>query len=161
MLHFYAYYDVNSTKTFAKFYGGFANSVYLCAMIPNELIKETIFGEVVGKANHYQAVPDAKGGRRIIKDAIIRDYERRFISQCKLYRDKYINARFALYIDVYFANPLHDLDNSIKTILDCLQYCNAIKDDRFCMEIHASKHHDPRQPRVVFALKEYELTINF
>lgn len=130
-------------------------------MIPNELIKEIIFGEVVAKANHYQAVPDGNGGRRIIKDPIIRAYERNFIDQCKVYRDKGINARFALYIDVYFANPLHDLDNSIKTILDCLQYSRAISDDRFCMEIHASKHHDPRRPRIEYAIKEYEQTINF
>ena len=32
-----------------------------------DLVWETIFGQVVSKANNYQAVPDGKGGRRIIK----------------------------------------------------------------------------------------------
>ena len=35
---------------------------------------ETIYGEVVAKANHYQAVPDKGGGRRIIKDDAIVEY---------------------------------------------------------------------------------------
>lgn len=130
-------------------------------MIPQELTKETILGEVVGKANHYQAVPDGNGGRRIIKDPVIRAYESSFVRQCQLYKDRCINARFALYVDVYYANPLHDLDNSIKTILDCLQYAKAIADDRYCTEIHASKHHDRRNPRIVFAIREYEQQINF
>ena len=128
-------------------------------MIPPGLTKETIYGEVVAKANHYMAVPDKGGQRRIIKDPAIRDYEKRFCKQVVKYRNKLINARFVLYVEVYYCNFQHDLDNSLKTILDCLQYCHAIKDDVYCIAIHAEKHRDPRNPRVVFAIEEKEPTL--
>lgn len=125
-------------------------------MIPLHLTIETILGEVVAKANHYQAVPDGNGGRRIIKDAIIRNYEAEFVRQVQKYKDKRINARFALYADIYYRNSTHDLDNSLKTVLDCLQYAKVITDDRYCVEIHATKHRDPYRPRVCFAIEEFE-----
>ena len=37
---------------------------------------EIIHGQIVAKANHYQAVPGKAGERRIIKDEVIRAYER-------------------------------------------------------------------------------------
>lgn len=125
-------------------------------MIPDNLIKETVFGEVVAKANHYIAVPDGQGGKRIIKDKAIREYERAFCKQIEKYRNKNISSRFALYIEVFFSNIQHDLDNSLKTVLDCLQYCNAITDDVYCVAIHAEKHRDSQNPRVVFAIEEKE-----
>lgn len=128
-------------------------------MIPEGLVKETVFGEVVAKANHYMAVPDRNGQRRIIKDPIIRDYERRFCKQVATYCNKNIASRFVLYVEVYYCNLQHDLDNSLKTILDCLQYCHAIKDDVYCIAIHAEKHRDPRNPRIIFAIEEKEPTL--
>ena len=47
---------------------------------------EIIHGQIVAKANHYQAVPGKFGKKRIIKDEVIRAYERSFIEQCKVYR---------------------------------------------------------------------------
>lgn len=124
-------------------------------MIPS-LEFETILGEVVAKSNHYQAVPDGKGGKRIIKDNAIKSYERDFCRQIKIYKGRRIAARFALFVDVYYCNPRHDLDNSLKTILDCLQYSGAIQDDKYCIEIHATKHFDKHRPRVIFAIQEFE-----
>lgn len=125
-------------------------------MIPQNVIKETIFGEVVAKANHYQAVPDGNGGKRIIKDSFIREYERSFCDQIKLYKDRNINSRFALFCDVFYKTTARDLDNSLKTILDCLQYAGAITNDSLCVEIHATKHKGARHPRVEFGLFEFE-----
>lgn len=49
-----------------------------------DLAWETILGQVVSKANNYQAVPDGKGGRRIIKSDKMRNYERRTPSRERL-----------------------------------------------------------------------------
>lgn len=37
---------------------------------------EVIHGQIIAKANHYQAVPGKSGAKRIIKDGKIRAYER-------------------------------------------------------------------------------------
>lgn len=113
---------------------------------------ETIYGEVVSKANHYQAVPDKGGTRRIIKDKAIREYEANFMRQCKVYRDRNIDSEFIFNVDVYYLNRKHDLDNAIKTILDCLQYCKAITDDNLMMQLNARKHIVKHHPRIEFSI---------
>ncbi len=114
---------------------------------------EVIYGQIVAKANNYLAVPDkANGGRRIIKSDKVRDYERSFASQCKLYAGMMIDKPFELLVSVYYRTPSYDLDNSLKTLLDCLQSVKAITDDKLCREIHASKHVDKFNPRVEFAI---------
>jgi Holliday junction resolvase RusA-like endonuclease len=40
-------------------------------------------------------------------------------------------------------------------LLDCLQQCNAIKNDRQCVEIHARKFVDKVKPRVEFTITEF------
>ena len=50
----------------------------------------------------------------------------------------------------------YDLDNSLKTILDCLQYVKAITNDSYCVGIVANKHIDRNNPRVAFAIEELE-----
>jgi Holliday junction resolvase RusA-like endonuclease len=117
---------------------------------------ETIFGQVIAKANNYLAVPDGQGGRRMIKNDLIRRYEQSFCAQCKIYRNRLINGRFRLKIDVYHSSMRFDLDNSLKTILDCLQMVKAITDDNLCYAIEATKHVDKRNPRIVFGIDVYE-----
>ena len=56
---------------------------------------ETIYGQIIAKANHYQAVPGKFGTKRIIKDEKIRAYEKSFMQQCKIYRNKGISSRFS------------------------------------------------------------------
>lgn len=115
---------------------------------------ETIFGQIVGKANHYQAVPGRNGERRIIKDDKIRAYERSFMEQCTKYRNRRISSRFRLFVRVWHSSIRFDLDNSLKTLLDCLQMVEAITDDKLCFQIEAEKHIDKYHPRIEFALLE-------
>ncbi|EJX05693.1 crossover junction endodeoxyribonuclease RusA family protein, partial [gut metagenome] len=49
---------------------------------------ETIYGQIIAKANHYQAVPGKGDTRRIIKDAKIREYENLFMKQCHIYKNR-------------------------------------------------------------------------
>ena len=67
-----------------------------------------------------------------------------------------INGRFTFYVAVYESNNRYDLDNALKTILDCLQMVGAITDDNLCVRIVAEKRIDRRNPRVVFAIEEQE-----
>lgn len=115
---------------------------------------ETIYGQIIAKANHYQAVPGKDGARRIIKDAKIRAYERSFIEQCRIYRNKGISSRFRLFVRVFHSSVRFDLDNSLKTLLDCLQMVGAITDDKLCFQIEAEKKIDKYHPRVEFAILE-------
>ena len=119
--------------------------------------QETIFGQVVGKSNNYQAVPDKQnGGRRIIKNVEIRRYERLFASQCRIYRNKLISCKFRLNITVFHSSMRFDLDNSLKTVLDCLQQVGAITNDNLCIAITEEKRIDRMNPRVVFSIDEIE-----
>ena len=93
---------------------------------------EVIHGQIIAKANHYQAVPGKFGQKRIIKDEIIRAYERSFMEQCKVYRNRRISSRFRLFVRVWHSSERFDLDNSLKTLLDCLQMAGAIADDKLC-----------------------------
>lgn len=118
------------------------------------MITETIHGQIIAKANHYQAVPGKNGTKRIIKDEKIREYERSFIAQCKTYKNKRISSRFRLFVRVFHSSVRFDLDNSLKTLLDCLQSVNAITDDNLCYQIEAEKRIDKYHPRIEFALLE-------
>lgn len=116
--------------------------------------REIIQGQVVAKANNYELVPDGAGGHRMIKSEQVREYERTFIEQCKVYKDKLIATPFNLDIDVYMSSWKFDLDNSLKTVLDCLQYCHAITDDNMCKHITATKYVDRYNPRIEFTITE-------
>lgn len=120
--------------------------------------KEIIFGQVVAKANSYLAV-GGSAGRHIIKNDRIRAYEREFVRQCRIYKGRMISHRFKLLIAVYQRSTRFDLDNSLKTVLDCLQQAKAITDDNMCYSIHAEKRIDKYNPRIVFTLEEIEPTL--
>lgn len=115
---------------------------------------EVIHGQIIAKANHYQAVPGKFGRKRIIKDEKIRAYESSFVEQCKVYRNKRISSRFRLFVRVFHSSVRFDLDNSLKTLLDCLQMVGAITDDNLCFQIEAQKLIDKYHPRIEFALLE-------
>lgn len=124
-----------------------------------DLVWETIRGQVPSKSNSYLAVPDSAGGRRIIKNEKVRDYERSFARQCKLYKDKRISRPFRLHAVVYESTHSYDLDNAFKAILDNLQYVGAITNDNLCVGINARKAIDRNDPRVAFAIEELEPTL--
>lgn len=113
---------------------------------------EVILGQIVAKANNYQAVPDGSGGRRMIKNSKVRAYEQSFIRQCRVYAGRKINRPFELVVIVYYRHNNFDLDNSLKTLLDCLQYAGAITNDNLCRRIVADKRIDPQRPRVEFSI---------
>lgn len=115
---------------------------------------ETIHGQIIAKANHYQTVPGKSGAKRIIKDDKIRAYEHSFMQQCRIYRNKGISSRFRLFVRVFHSSLHFDLDNSLKTLLDCLQMVGAITDDKLCFQIEAEKKIDKYNPRIEFAILE-------
>lgn len=115
---------------------------------------ETIYGQVIAKSNNYLAVPGKGGEKRIIKNASIRAYENSFSQQCRIYRNRRISGRFKLSVTVWHSSIRFDLDNSLKTILDCLQTAGAITNDSLCFEIQASKRIDKRNPRIEYRIEE-------
>lgn len=112
---------------------------------------EVIKGQVVAKANHYIAGKYAAPGR-FIKDKVIRQYENSFCEQCRIYKGMQIAEPFTFVADIYYISKRYDLDNSVKTILDCLQYAGAIVDDNLCTHIDVRKHIDRNNPRVEFRI---------
>ena len=119
--------------------------------------REVIIGVCPGKASHYiVAVDRGSGERHISKDDVIRNYEKSFVEQCRVYKDRMIDRPFHLVVDVFYPDYRHDLDGSLKTILDCMQYARCVKDDCYCVKIDATRHYDPIRPRVEFKLIEIE-----
>ena len=123
--------------------------------------RETIYGQVVSKANNYEVGNDKHGGRYIIKSEAIRAYERSFIEQCQVYKDRMVNCHFTLYVAVYESSVRYDIDNALKTILDCLQMVKAITDDNLFRKIVAEKHIDKNNPRIVFTIEPHEQNLFF
>lgn len=110
----------------------------------------TIHGAVPSKSNSYKIIT-ISGHASLAKQPPLRRYERDFALQCPL-RGEDLQRRFRLDIDVYFASDRNDLDNALKAVLDCLQGCQAIHNDRLCVEIHARKLVDKTNPRCVMAI---------
>lgn len=117
--------------------------------------KQIIYGSIPSKSNSYKIV-SLCGHGALAKQKVLKEYEQNFYKQCSL-RDKKIGGFFKIDVDVYFANNRKDLDGSFKILLDCLQSCKAIINDRQCVEIHARKLIDKINPRVEFIIEEVEL----
>lgn len=88
------------------------------------------------------------------KTSAMKEFEKKFYLQCGAYRNRDIRGFFELYADVYFQSNQPDLDNSLKGLLDCLQSCKAIRNDRNCVKIVANKFIDKLNPRIEFTLVE-------
>lgn len=114
--------------------------------------RQTIHGQPPSKSNTYKITKIA-GHFSLGKTKAMKEYEERFFMQCSL-RKRMITSRFKLIIDVFFKSDQPDLDNSLKVVLDCLQSCGAIKNDRLCAEIHARKLIDKMDPRIEFTLED-------
>lgn len=112
----------------------------------------TIAGQVPSKSNRYKIVTIA-GHPSLAKTKQTRAYEEAFFMQCPL-RGAEISRRFSLSVDVYFTSDRPDIDNALKAILDCLQACKAIKNDRLCAELHARKFVDKQHPRAEITVAE-------
>lgn len=117
--------------------------------------KQIIRGKIPSKSNCYKIVA-LYGHGSLAKQNVLKKYEQTFYAQCGL-RGKNIKGFFKLTVDVYHENLRPDLDNAFKILLDCLQGCKAIKNDRQCMEINARKLIDKLNPRIEFIIEEVEL----
>lgn len=116
--------------------------------------KQVIFADIPSKSNCYKIIVTA-GFHRLGKTKAVKEYEQKFFLQCSL-RNANISNRFRIDVDCFNSSDRKDLDNSFKLLLDCLQQCNAIKNDRLCVEIHARKFVDKVNPRVEFTITEFE-----
>lgn len=116
---------------------------------------QTIIGQAPSKPNCYRIIR-IDGHGSLCKSAVLKRYERSFYLQCGSYRGKMIEDLFELTIDVYVATMSHDLDNTLKIVLDCLQTAGAIKNDNKCTRIVARKFIDKKNPRIEFELKEID-----
>ena len=117
--------------------------------------KQTIYGKLPSKSNAYRIVT-LYGHGSLAKQKVLKEYEKSFYLQCSL-RNAGIKGFFKITVDVYHENMRPDLDNGMKILLDCLQGCKAIQNDRQCVEIHARKLIDKNNPRVEFVIEEVEL----
>lgn len=113
--------------------------------------KQVIFGNPPSKSNCYKIIT-LNGHGSLCKTAALKKYENDFFIQCNKYRNKNIEGYFELYVSAFYPSQRSDLDNALKAILDCLQKCKAIKDDRKCVKIVAEKYLDKANPRIEFYL---------
>jgi Holliday junction resolvase RusA-like endonuclease len=110
----------------------------------------TILGQVPSKSNGYKI-----GNNRLYKSKELKDYEHFFLLKMLEYRHLFlepIKEKFSIKILVYFQSNRSDLDNSAKIILDCLQNCKVIENDRLCHELHMFKFIDKENPRIEFEI---------
>ena len=114
---------------------------------------QTIIGHIPSKANNYK-IGYVAGHAKLVKSRSVSDYERSFYMQVGAYRNLEIGGLFELYVRVFFPTMSNDLDNSLKCLLDCLQYTKTIKNDNKCVKIVAEKFIDKENPRVEFKIIE-------
>lgn len=117
--------------------------------------KQVIRGKAPSKSNCYRII-NLHGHSSLAKQKVLKQYEESFFMQCGL-RDMMITDMFKLHLNVYYENLRPDIDNSLKIILDCLQQCKAIKNDRQCVEVHVRKLVDKVDPRIEFVIETIEL----
>lgn len=114
----------------------------------------TIPGQAPSKSNTYKVIT-LNGHGSLAKQPALKNYEAAFYWHLPgVYRNLLIDGAFELYIRVYFTTMSHDLDNSLKVVLDCLQYTKTIKNDNKCAKIVAEKFIDKENPRIEFYLVE-------
>ena len=107
----------------------------------------TILGQVPSKSNGYKI-----GNNRLYKSIVLKAYENSFYWQiCQPAPDKIVD-KFAIKIFVYFQSNRSDLDNAAKIILDCLQNCKVIENDRLCHRLTMHKFIDKENPRIEFEI---------
>jgi Holliday junction resolvase RusA-like endonuclease len=109
----------------------------------------TIKGQVPSKSNGYRIA-----NNRLFKSIELKSYEVSFEWQIKKYRseNETLEGPFEIWIEVYFQSNRSDLDNASKVILDCLQTCGVIKNDRLCQFLVMRKHIDKENPRIEFRI---------
>lgn len=114
---------------------------------------QTIKGQIPSKSNCYRIIT-IHGHGSLGKTKGLKDYEQAFFMQVGAYRNLMIEGLFEIYVRVYYTSMSHDLDNSLKCLLDCLQYTKTIRNDNKCVKIVAEKFIDKSDPRIEFRIVE-------
>ena len=114
---------------------------------------QTIYGKCPSKSNCYKVVT-IDGHGSLAKQSALKEYEKSFYLQCSEYRNRDIKGLFEIHLNVFYDSQRPDLDNCLKVVLDCLQQCRAIRNDRNCVKITAEKFIDKVRPRIEFELVE-------
>lgn len=128
-------------------------------IILNSGRREIIFGNIPSKSNCYRIItfkskdPKKHSHASLAKTPELKQYEKNFAIQCKVYKGLNFDIDFSIEIQVYYPSRRADLDNSLKVLLDCLQEAKAIKNDNRCMKIIAERFVDVNNPRVEFVIK--------
>lgn len=103
----------------------------------------------------YGAIPSASNKNyRKLKE----QYRHKFYLQCNRYRNARIKL-FHLYIEFYLRGDSQDLDNALCLVMNCLQYCGAIENDKDLSVLVSEKYIDDRKPRIKFRLIPVEKLI--
>lgn len=114
-------------------------------------------GQTPAKSNCYKIIT-RDGHGALAKQQKLKDYEEAFLWRCSLRGSKekpLIKVPFRIELDVFFRTKANDIDNSLKIVLDILQYsCHAISNDNLCAEIHVRKFIDRENPRLEFVIEE-------
>jgi Holliday junction resolvase RusA-like endonuclease len=105
-------------------------------------MQAVIYGQVPSKSNGYRI-----GNNRLYKSKELLQYEESFRLQTLTIRET-ISVEFGINIIVYFQSNRSDLDNAAKVILDCLQSCGIIENDRLCVRLVMIKKIDKLNPRI-------------
>ena len=117
---------------------------------------KTIIGNVPSKSNCYRIIQIA-GHAKLGKTDALQRFERAFYMQCGgEYRNLNISKYFEFHARVYYPSMRSDIDNSLKVMLDCLQYTKTIKNDNLCVKVVAEKFIDKANPRVEFKIVTIE-----
>lgn len=114
---------------------------------------QTIYGKCPSKSNCYKVVT-IDGHGSLAKQSALKEYEKSFYLQCSEYRNRDIKGLFEIHLNVFYDSQRPDLDNCLKVVLDCLQQCRAIRNDRNCVKITAEKFIDKVRPRIEFEIIE-------
>lgn len=114
---------------------------------------QVILSNPPSKSNSYRIIR-INGHGSLAKTSALKAYEKSFYLQCNHYRNKGIEGLFELHIDAYLSSQRQDLDNVLKGVLDCLEQCGAVKNDRNCTKIVANKFIDKEKPRIEFKIVE-------
>lgn len=112
---------------------------------------QIINGRPPSKSNMYKIV-QYSGHSSLAKTEALKQYEKSFYLQCNHYRNANIKGFFELFMDAYLPSNRQDLDNLLKAVLDSLQQCKAIENDRNCVKITAQKFVDKTNPRIEFSI---------
>lgn len=121
-------------------------------------ITEIILGDIVSKSNSYRIVtfrskdPNKKSFSHLAKTKELKQYEKDFAVQCRIYRNLNLSEPFKLVADIYYPNRRKDLDGAAKCLLDSLQEAGAITNDNLLEELILRRHIDAKNPRVEFVI---------